>query len=502
MANLFDALGIAQVDPERVFAVRNGLAPVTYGELTAESARYANALASCGVERGDRVAVHVEKCLEMLLIYLACLRLGAVFLPANPAYTDDELGFILSDANPAIVICAPETARRFEALRSGPHERFETLDTNGGGSIAVLAKGCASHFASVAVAADDLAAILYTSGTTGRPKGAMLTHGNLASNAVTLREYWRFEAGDRLLHALPIFHTHGLFVGTNVTLAAGASMLFLPRFEVGEVIAGLAQSSVMMGVPTFYIRLLGAPTFDGQTARSLRLFISGSAPLSAQVHREFERRTGHAILERYGMTETNMNTSNPYDGERRPGTVGFPLPGVAIRITDPASRTPLAAGEVGMIEIAGPNVFAGYWNRPDRRAVDFDGAFFASGDLGRVDEDGYLHIVGREKDLIISGGLNVYPAEIEGVIDALEPVRECAVIGVPHPDLGEGVVAVVATTAAVEQDAASLRALLRGKLAGYKQPKAVVFLDDLPRNAMGKVQKSVLRERFAGLFDA
>jgi len=500
MANLFDTLGVSEVDPGRTFAVRPDLPAISYGELVAQSGCYATALAFCGVAPGDRVLVQAEKCIEMLYLYLACLRAGAIFLPANPDYTRDELGFIIEDAYPSLIVCSPASATSLAKTTGTGKTRCETLAPNGSGTLPDLASECEETFATRAVPDSGLAAILYTSGTTGRPKGAMLSHGNLASNALALLEAWQFGPEDRLIHALPIFHTHGLFVGTNVTLIAGASMLFLPKFENPAVINGMAQASVLMGVPTFYIRLLADPAFDGDVARTMRLFVSGSAPLSADVHCEFEQRTGHAILERYGMTETNMNTSNPYAGERRPGTVGVPLPGVEIRITDPETRVPLAQGEVGMIEIAGPNVFAGYWNMPERRAQDFDGRFFSSGDLGRIDEDGYLHIVGRDKDLIISGGLNVYPAEIEAVIDDLPSVREAAVIGVPHPDLGEGVVAVIAARNKAGEDAAALLKGLEGSLARFKQPKAVVFVDELPRNAMGKIQKTVLRERFAGLF--
>lgn len=492
MANLYDTLGVGRTDPARIFAIQPGRSPVSYGDLDAASARYANALIACGVRSGDRVAVQVEKCMDMLFLYLACLRVGAVFLPANPAYTEGEWAYIVEDAAPALVV------RSFGSENSGP--RTETLDPTGTGSLPDLAAAASPEFETRASADDELAAILYTSGTTGRPKGAMLTHGNLASNALTLKDYWEFDADDRLLHALPIFHTHGLFVATNVTLAAGASMLFLPRFDAAEVVGALAGCTVMMGVPTYYSRLLSQPAFGREPVRNMRLFVSGSAPLSGEVHREFEARTGHAILERYGMTETNMNTSNPYRGERRPGTVGFPLPGVDIRVTDQMTGEPVGQGTVGMIEIAGPNVFAGYWNLPEKTAEEFRGQFFVSGDLGMIDEDGYLHIVGRGKDLIISGGLNVYPAEVETVIDAFPEVVESAVIGVPHPDFGEAVVAVVALMPGASADAAEWAERFEGVLARFKQPKKLVFVDELPRNAMGKIQKSALRALHTGLF--
>lgn len=502
MPNLFDTLAVAEVPSERVFATQDGRAQVTYGDLVSHSARYANALVTCGVREGDRVAVQVEKCIEMLFLYLACLRLGAVFVPANPAYTVAELDHIIADAEPSLLVCSTTTRehRSQQSGRSTPP--VETLEPCGGGTLPELAANSSSEFRTRALADGELAAILYTSGTTGRPKGAMLTHGNLASNALTLRDLWEFDVGDRLLHALPIFHTHGLFVATNVTLASGSSMLFLPRFDVAGVTNALAQCTVMMGVPTFYIRLLSDPTFGRDTVNGMRLFISGSAPLSADVHREFEARTGHAILERYGMTETNMNTSNPYRGDRRPGTVGVPLPGVDIRITDRETGLPVSIGTVGMIEIAGPNVFAGYWNQPEKSAEEFRGRFFVSGDLGFVDEEEYLHIVGRGKDLIITGGLNVYPAEVETAIDELPQVRESAVIGVPHPDLGEGIVAIIAVKDGVQADPADVSSSLASKLARFKQPKTFVLVEYLPRNAMGKVQKQILREQYAEVFSA
>ncbi len=502
MANLFETLRIEARDSGRVFAARNGQQDITYGDLADASARYANALLARGVQPGDRVVVQTEKCIEMLFVYLACLRAGAVFLPTNPAYTPGEVGYILEDARPSLAICSGAAKTTLESEEVLDGIACETLEANGSGTLPDLAKACSAQFTNVPRTDDDLAAILYTSGTTGRPKGAMLTHGNLASNALTLVDCWRFDADDRLLHALPIFHTHGLFVGTNVTLAAGSSMLFLPKFDLQEVVAGLASSSVMMGVPTFYIRLLGDPAFGRKQVASMRLFVSGSAPLSADVHREFAERTGHAVLERYGMTETNMNTSNPYDGERRAGTVGLPLPGVEIRVTDQSTGEELGRNEVGMIEIAGPNVSAGYWNMPERTAEEFRGHFFISGDLGFVDDDGYVSIVGRGKDLIISGGLNVYPAEVETALDELDFVRESAVIGIPHHDLGEAVVAVVAVNDRDCVDEDLVLNGLRSNLARYKQPKTVMFLDELPRNAMGKIQKIVLREQFAGIFQS
>ena len=349
--------------------------------------------------------------------------------------------------------------------------------------------------------ADDLAAILYTSGTTGRSKGAMLSHDNLASNAATLAREWRFTDADVLLHALPIFHTHGLFVGTNVTLLAGGSMLFLSKFDADAVFRLMPRATTMMGVPTFYVRMVDDPRLTRAATAHMRLFVSGSAPLLADTHRAFREMTGHAILERYGMTETNMNTSNPYEGDRVAGTVGLPLPDVALRVVDPETGAALPQGEIGMIEVRGPNVFKGYWRMPEKTKAEFrDDGFFVTGDLGRIDERGYVHIVGRGKDLVISGGFNVYPKEVEGEIDAIPGVVESAVIGVPHKDFGEGVTAVVVGAKTGAPTEAEVLAVLAGRLARFKLPKRVIFVPDLPRNTMGKVQKNVLRETFADLY--
>jgi len=476
----------------------------TYGEMLNASARLANILVLRGVEPGDRIAVQVDKTPENLLLYLAALRAGAVYLPLNPAYTLAEVEYFVEDAEPRLVVCDP--AKRDgvgEIARKVGVEAVETLDSSGRGSLSEAAARAPADFADVPRDDDDLAAILYTSGTTGRSKGAMLTHRNLSSNALTLVDYWRFTDNDVLLHALPIYHTHGLFVAINTLMLAGGSMLFLPRFDADEVMRLLPRVTAMMGVPTFYTRMLQHPEISRQTCAHIRLFISGSAPLLAETHREFRARTGHAILERYGLTETGMNTSNPYDGERIAGTVGFPLPGVDLRIADPDTGQALSRGDVGIIEVHGPNVFAGYWRMPEKTEAEFrpDG-FFITGDVGKIDECGYVHIVGRAKDLIITGGFNVYPKEIESEIDALPGVAESAVIGVPHPDFGEGVTAcVVCHTGAAVSEQAVLTAL-QGRLAKFKLPKRVVFLDNLPRNAMGKVQKNVLRERNANLYAA
>jgi malonyl-CoA/methylmalonyl-CoA synthetase len=489
-------------DLSRAFIERPQGNAISYGDVIELSGRLANVLVDLGVKPGDRVAVQVEKSAEALMLYLAAARAGAVYLPLNTAYTAGEIRYFLGDAEPTLFVCRPELAEPMRALAAEVGvPRVETLGEKGDGSLMEKARDARPDFADVSRSTDDLAAILYTSGTTGRSKGAMLSHGNLVSNAEALRDYWRFTAEDRLLHALPIFHTHGLFVATNITLIAGGSLILLPRFDADEVIRLLPRATAMMGVPTFYTRLLARPDFTRELVSHIRLFVSGSAPLSAETHKEFQARTGHAILERYGMTETNMNTSNPYDGERIPGAVGFPLPGVEVRITDPDSGRTLPQGEVGMIEVKGPNVFKGYWRMPEKTKAEFrDDGFFISGDLGFIDDKGYVRISGRGKDLIISGGFNVYPAEVEGAIEALPGVAECAVIGVPHPDFGEGVLAVAIPKPGVALDERAMQKALGSELAKYKLPKRIFITDTLPRNAMGKVQKKDLREQYAGTF--
>lgn len=504
MSNLYSLLQaqFPDKDSSPFATLRNGTT-FTYKDVEQASARYANLLVSMGVQCGARVAVQAPKSIDMLMLYLGCLRAGAVFLPLNPAYTAAELDYFIRDAQPALFVCDPvqnETIRKLS--NEAGLGQVETMGEDGAGTLPALAVKCATDFATIERADNDLAAILYTSGTTGRSKGAMLSHGNLASNAFTLRDYWRFTADDILLHALPIFHTHGLFVATNVTLASGASMIFLPSFDVNEVMEALPRSTAMMGVPTFYIRLLKEAHFNRELVAHMRLFISGSAPLSADIHREFSARTGHAILERYGMTETNMNTSNPYDGERIAGTVGMPLPGVSIRIADPETGAVLPQGDIGVIEIAGPNVFQGYWHMPEKTAAEFRGDHFISGDLGFIDANGYVSIVGRAKDLIISGGYNIYPAEVENALDELAQVRESAVIGVAHPDMGEGIVAVVVPAKPGFADADALKAALADSLARFKQPRVIAFVDELPKNTMGKVQKTILRDQYAAVFQA
>jgi malonyl-CoA/methylmalonyl-CoA synthetase len=502
--NLFSALRAAVRDPQRACVYGLDGPPLSYAELWTRSARFAQALRAAGVQPGDRVAVQVDKSLEAVLLYLAVLRAGAVHVPLNSAYTVPELSYFIGDAQPALLVCTPQARAALTALvQQLGVPRCLTLGADGSGSLPEAARPAPGDFEDVPRRADELAAILYTSGTTGRSKGAMLSHGNLWSNAQVLRDCWRFTAADVLLHALPIFHIHGLFVAINVTLAAGASMMLLPRFDPEPVLQALRRATVMMGVPTFYVRLLKQPGLDRQAVQHVRLFVSGSAPLLPEIHRQWQQRTGHVILERYGMSETGMNTSNPYEGERVAGSVGPPLPGVQLRVVDAHSGAAVARGQVGMIEVRGPNVFRGYWRNPAKTQAEFrDDGFFITGDLGRIDERGYVFIVGRAKDLVISGGYNVYPREIELELDALEGVAESAVFGVPHADFGEGVTAVVVAVPGAVPSEAAMLAQLRARLAAYKLPKRVLLIDELPRNALGKVQKNLLRERYAGLYAA
>ncbi|MPT24104.1 MAG: malonyl-CoA synthase [Starkeya sp.] len=499
--HLIDRLRAGGTDPSRVFAETADGATLTYAELDRRTAQYANALVAMGLKPGDRVALQAEKSLEAVFVYLATVRAGGVFLPLNTAYTPPEVDYFLGDAEPAIFICDPASEAVLAPIaRARGVAQVVTMDANGQGTLREAAEACRSSFTDVPRGPDDLAALLYTSGTTGRSKGAMLTHENLASNAQALVEAWHFTPEDVLIHALPIFHTHGLFVAINVTLAAGSSMIFLPKFDPARILSLMGRASVLMGVPTFYVRLLKSPELTPEAAAGMRLFISGSAPLLAETHREWRAATSHAILERYGMTETGMNTSNPYEGERIAGTVGFPLPGVELRVVAPESGEVLGSGEIGMIELRGPNIFKGYWRMPEKTAAEFHDGWFVTGDLGLVGPDGYVQIVGRGKDLVISGGYNVYPKEVETEIDALPGVIESAVIGLPHPDFGEGVTAVVIARPDAALDEPAVLEALEGRLARYKLPKRVIFLDDLPRNTMGKVQKNLLRDRYRDLF--
>ncbi|MCC6306320.1 MAG: AMP-binding protein [Rhodobacteraceae bacterium] len=499
MNPLHDALLAPLSGRARPFLILPDGRTITGADFLARAARMAHALAAAGVAPGDRVAVQVAKSADALALYAGAVMAGAVFLPLNPGYTAAEVAYFLADAEPAVVVADP--ARAGDLAAAAAAARLLTLGAGGEGSLARLAAGQPATPAPAARAAGDLAALLYTSGTTGRSKGAMLTQANLLSNAEALAGLWRFTAADVLLHALPIFHTHGLFVATNVTLLAGGAMILLPGFDAAEILRLMPHASALMGVPTFYTRLLAQPGLDRAATAHMRLFVSGSAPLLPETHAAFAARTGHAILERYGMTETGMITSNPFAGARPPGSVGFPLPGVEVRVADPASGAPLAPGATGMVEVRGPNVFRGYWRMAGKTAESFRGdGFFITGDLGRMDAEGRLEIVGREKDLIISGGLNVYPKEVEEAIDRLPGILESAVVGVPHPDFGEAVVAFVVAAGGATADPAAVIAGLEGRLARFKQPKAVRVLAELPRNSMGKVQKAELRAGCRDLF--
>src|SRR5246127_3010632 len=500
-ANLFSRLFDRLDDPNRVAIETVEGKRISYGDLIARAGRIANVLVDRGVKPGDRVAAQTEKSVTGLVLYLATVRAGAVYLPLNTAYTLNELEYFITDAEPALVVCDPSKAQGIGAIAAKVGAKVETLDANGKGSLTDAAAKAKPEFATVARADDDLAAILYTSGTTGRSKGAMLTHDNLASNSLSLVDYWRFTDKDVLIHALPIYHTHGLFVASNVTLFARASMIFLPKFDPDLIIRLMARATVLMGVPTFYTRLLQSPALTHESTKHMRLFISGSAPLLADTHREWFARTGHAVLERYGMTETNMNTSNPYDGDRVPGAVGHPLPGVSVRVSDPENGKILGNDDIGMIEVKGPNVFKGYWRMPEKTKAEFrDDGFFITGDIGKIDAQGYVHILGRGKDLVISGGVNVYPKEIESEIVAMPGVIESAVIGVPHADFGEGVTAVLVCNKSADVSEASVLKALDGRLAKFKMPKRVFIVDELPRNTMGKVQKNILRDTYKDIY--
>ena len=470
----------------------------SWNDVERESAMLAGLLVRLGLSAGDRVAVQVEKSPEALLLYLATLRAGCVFLPLNTGYQAAEIDYFLGDAEPAMVVCTPANLGWIEPIAHRHRVRHVfTLGADRSGTLLEAAAAESQVFETRATRGADLACIVYTSGTTGRSKGAMLSHANIGSNALVLHRYWRWRPGDVLLHALPIFHVHGLFVACHGALLSGSPMLWLSRFEPGAVIERLPRATVFMGVPTMYVRLLDDERFDAQRVRSMRLFVSGSAPLLAETFRRFEERTGRRILERYGMSETVMLTSNPYDGERVAGTVGLPLPGVEVRVVDDAGA-PCGVGAIGNIQVRGPNVFSGYWRMPEKTREEFtDDGFFRTGDMGSWDANGYLSIVGRSKDLIITGGYNVYPKEIESYLDEIDGVVESAVIGVPHRDFGEAVVAVVVPAPGATLDEAALVAALKGRIASFKVPKRVFVVDELPRNTMGKVQKNVLRERFA-----
>jgi len=513
--NLFAALRAAfpaNLDTTAIDAADSAtgasLRQYTWRDIDDATARIANLLTSMQLPEGSRVAVQTEKSVEALMLYLGVLRAGYVYLPLNTAYQAAEIEYFIGNAEPAVVVCAPKSLPWVQPIADAAKvSRVFTLDEQGQGTLSdAVATQPSAHEIAVRKA-DDLAAILYTSGTTGRSKGAMLSHRNLLSNAQTLRSYWGWSSADVLIHALPIFHVHGLFVASHCALLSGARMIWFAKFDPTAVIARLPEATVFMGVPTLYVRLLAnaAPRLTRETCANMRLFVAGSAPLLIETFNEFRERTGQTILERYGMSETCMLTSNPYDpaqGERRGGTVGFPLPGVGVRVSDDKGDA-CAVDEIGGIEVRGPNVFGGYWRMPEKNKEEFtaDG-WFKTGDVGKIDGRGYVTIVGRSKDLIISGGYNVYPAEIEGYINEMPGVAESAVVGVPHPDFGEGVIAVVVAKPGAAVDADAVVGALKGKIANFKVPKRVFVVTDLPRNAMGKVQKNLLRQAHAKLFAA
>jgi len=502
MANtLYDALIAPHKNRSKTLLHLKDRPDWSYQDLLETAGRYAALLALIGAKPGDRVAVQVHKSPEAIALYVGCVQHGCVFLPLNTAYTPTEVEYFIGDARPALMVGDASSEAKLQSIADSHNCQFLTLNSDGTGSFTDKAKPLAPATNAQPRAIDDLAAILYTSGTTGRSKGAMLSHQNLLSNAVTLKDYWQFTETDVLLHGLPIYHTHGLFVATNTLLLVGGSFNFLAAFNNDDFIEYLPQSTTMMGVPTFYTRLLSDDRLTRDLVSHMRLFISGSAPLLAETHEEFESRTGQRILERYGMTETNMNTSNPYDGERKAGTVGFELPGVEARVVDPETGESKSTDEIGVLEVRGENVFKGYWQMPEKTAQEFkpDG-FFITGDLAKRDADGYLHIVGRDKDLIISGGFNVYPKEIELILDDQPGVLESAVVAAPHADFGEGVVAVLVAKANHSIDLRSVKAAASEALAKFKQPKEYILLDALPRNTMGKVQKNMLRDQVKDTF--
>jgi malonyl-CoA/methylmalonyl-CoA synthetase len=472
----------------------------SYMEALDETSRMARCLTDLGLRPGDRVTVQVKKSPEAVWLYLACLRAGLVFHPLNTDYQLDELVYFVGNAEPSAIICDPTKEQLFTELTEGKHCEVLTMDAHGEGTLSDVLQETPPDFATVLRKASDTAVLLYSSGTTGTPKGAMLSHGNLAANTLTLVESWGFTQNDRLLHTLPIYHAHGLFVAIGCVLMSGSSMAFLAGFKTEAVLDALPECTVMMGVPTFYSRLLTNERLTRELCSNIRLFISGSAPLLAESFAAFEERTGHAILERYGMTETSMNASNPLEGERRPGSVGLALPGISLRTVDNDGNE-LPAGEIGHLQVKGPNVFSAYWRMREKSAAEFtEDGYFKTGDEAFIEADGYVTIVGRAKDMVISGGLNVYPREVETLLDSLTDVAESAVIGVPHPDFGEGVIAVVVTATGKQLSGSTLIAQIRPKMATYKLPKQVFSVDELPRNSMGKVQKNLLREQYKNTF--
>jgi len=481
-----------------IFAELDDGSSISYGDLFSNAEKIASVLIKHGLKADDRVLVQVDKSIYAVELYLGVVLAGGIFIPLNTAYTENELDYFLSDATPSILVCDTKLESSLSAIadKTGVKHLF-TLAQDGAGSLMPLVEQQDPGFTGVTRSANDLASIIYTSGTTGRSKGAMLTHNNLASNAITLVDYWRFNNQDILIHSLPIFHVHGLYVAINVTLIVGSSMIFHNKFDVEEIIADIPRATVLMGVPTFYVRLLEQESLNPTLTKDMRLFVSGSAPMLADTHIEWQQRTGHYIIERYGMSETNMNTSNPYDGDRIAGTVGFPLPNVDVIITDENTGEPLKTGEVGAVEVRGPNVFKGYWKMPEKTAEEIrESGYFITGDLGSFDDRGYLTIAGRSKDLVISGGYNIYPKELELLIDEIDGVNESAVIGLPDSDFGEKVAAVIVKHEGSNITDHDIKDYINPKLARFKQPKDIFFVDELPRNTMGKVQKNSLRDHY------
>ena len=502
MANhLYDALFGIHLGKDTPFLILPDDRVITHAEFLAKAAQYAHQITAYGLVAGDRLAVQIGKSANALAVYAACVQAGVIFLPLNTAYTGAEVEYFIDNSGAKLVLCDGEKQADIAPICDRLHARLDIMNADGSGSFDDAARQHPTEFDTVDRAPNDLAAFLYTSGTTGRSKGAMLSHENLLSNSQVLVDHWRFGADDVLLHALPIFHTHGLFVATNVCLLAGCAMRFYAGFDRDLIIRDIPKATSLMGVPTFYTRLLDDPRFDRDLTKNMRLFISGSAPLLAETHIQFEERTGHRILERYGMTETNMNTSNPYDGERRAGTVGHALPGVEIKVCNPETGAELPTGEIGVLEVRGPNVFQGYWQMPEKTREELrENGFFITGDLAYIDERGYVTIVGRSKDLIISGGYNIYPKEIELILDDQAGILESAVVGVPHPDFGETVVAILVPAQGATPDTDTIKTSVEGQLARFKKPRSYQIMDSLPRNTMGKVQKNILREMFKGLF--
>ncbi|MCK0150170.1 malonyl-CoA synthase [Marivita sp. S6314] len=494
---LYDALIAPHATNDTPFLVQDSGNTLSYADFVARVAQMAHALVACGVNPGDRVVVQSPKLADTIALYGASLQTGAVYLPLNTAYTDAELTYFIQDAEPAVVVCDAKDEQAISQLCHGTGAKVLTLAADGSGSLSQRANDQPSEFATVPRGPDDLVGLLYTSGTTGRSKGAMMSHRNLLSNARALTDLWQITSADRLIHALPIFHTHGLFVAMNTSLLAGAEVRFMAQFDLEMILEELPRSTLLMGVPTFYTRLLGDDRLTPDRCANMRLFVSGSAPLLAETHTAFADRTGHRILERYGMTETNMITSNPLDGDRIAGTVGYALPGCEVEITNPDDGTPLPKGEIGMIEVRGENVFQGYWKMPEKTAEELrTSGFFMTGDLGIMAEDGRISIVGRQKDLIISGGYNIYPKEIEDVINDISGVLESAVYGVAHTDFGESVIAAVVLEPGALLTPDMIAADVAPKLARFKHPRVYDIMDALPRNTMGKVQKNVLRDTY------